>query len=188
MSDNGECHIPDEDHNVTTHCCESLEFCSVEQLLLFNCSTKKMPAKLNEDVLRPALIAYFRVGRLYSKIVTPDKVMQLQYLKQSLDAYQVCSRVVLGVTECAAVGRQAGWLAGMVAGRQVGWQSGWQGGRQAGRQPGFQAGWQSGCQAGRQAGRLCGREVGRLGVRPAGWLAGWQAGSVAARLACRLAG
>jgi hypothetical protein len=55
-----------------------------------------MPARLNEDVLRPALIAYFRVGRLYSKIVTPDKVVQLRYLEQSLDAYQVCSSVVLG--------------------------------------------------------------------------------------------
>jgi hypothetical protein len=58
---------------------------------LFNCSTKKVPTRLNEDVLRPALVAYFRVGRLYSKIVTPDKVTQLEHLKQSLDAYQVCS-------------------------------------------------------------------------------------------------
>ncbi|PNF37182.1 KIF1-binding protein [Cryptotermes secundus] len=55
---------------------------------LRDASTKKMPARLNEDVLRPALIAYFRVGRLYSKIVTPDKVVQLQYLGKSLDAYQ----------------------------------------------------------------------------------------------------
>jgi hypothetical protein len=76
----------------------------VEHLVLLNCSTKRMPSRLNEDVLRPALIAYFRVGRLYSKIVTPDKVVQLQYLEQSLAAYQVCRSIVLGVTEHAAVG------------------------------------------------------------------------------------
>jgi hypothetical protein len=63
-----------------------------------------MPTRLNEDVLRPALIAYFRVGRLYSKIVTPDKAVQLQYLKQSLDAYQVCDSTIPGLTEHAAVG------------------------------------------------------------------------------------
>jgi hypothetical protein len=63
-----------------------------------------VPTRLNEDVLRPALLAYFRVGRLYSKIVAPDKVMQLQHLKQSLDAYQVCRSNALGLEEHAAIG------------------------------------------------------------------------------------
>jgi hypothetical protein len=48
-----------------------------------------MPAKFSEDIIRPLLIAYFRVGRLYSKIITPDKAVQLEHLKHSLDAYKV---------------------------------------------------------------------------------------------------
>ncbi|KAJ4426195.1 hypothetical protein ANN_27004 [Periplaneta americana] len=51
-------------------------------------STNSMPNKLSEDLIRPVLIAYFRVGRLYSKIVTPDKAVQLQHLSQSLDSYK----------------------------------------------------------------------------------------------------
>lgn len=51
-------------------------------------STKKMPTKFSEDLIRPVLIAYFRVGRIYSKIVTPDKAKQLEHLKQSLDSYK----------------------------------------------------------------------------------------------------
>jgi hypothetical protein len=49
-----------------------------------------MPKRFNEDMIRPVLIAYFRVGRLYSKIVKPDKAVQLEHLKQSLNAYKVC--------------------------------------------------------------------------------------------------
>jgi hypothetical protein len=62
---------------------------------LCNFSTNKMPARFNEDMIRPALIAYFRMGRLYSKIVTPDKAVQLEHLKQSLNAYTVCSSTIL---------------------------------------------------------------------------------------------
>lgn len=54
-----------------------------------------MPTIFNEDVIRPALIAYFRIGRLYSKIVMPDKAAQLENLKQSLNAYKVCSSLFI---------------------------------------------------------------------------------------------
>jgi hypothetical protein len=60
-----------------------------------NFSTKKMPTKFCEDLIRPVLMAYFRVGRLYSKIVTPDKAKQLEHLKQSLDSYKVRSNTIL---------------------------------------------------------------------------------------------
>lgn len=51
-------------------------------------STGKMPARLSEDLIRPTLIAYFRVGRLYSKIVTPDKAVHLQNVKETYEAYK----------------------------------------------------------------------------------------------------
>ncbi|PSN57546.1 KIF1-binding protein [Blattella germanica] len=51
-------------------------------------STGSMPTRLTEDLIRPTLIAYFRVGRLYSKIVTPDKATQLEHIRQSYEAYK----------------------------------------------------------------------------------------------------
>ena len=62
-----------------------------------------MPTKFSEDLIRPVLIAYFRVGRIYSKIVTPDKAKQLEHLKQSLDSYKVCSNTILSLLACAAI-------------------------------------------------------------------------------------
>lgn len=39
------------------------------------------------EMVRPALCTYFQLGRLYSKIITPDKNMQLVNVKKSCDSY-----------------------------------------------------------------------------------------------------
>ncbi|XP_067009933.1 KIF-binding protein [Anabrus simplex] len=51
-------------------------------------STKEMPEELSEELVRPTLIACFHVGRLYGKIIVPDKKGQLENLRHSLEAYQ----------------------------------------------------------------------------------------------------
>lgn len=43
---------------------------------------------LSEELIRPVLVAYFHIGRLYGKIVTPDKRQQLFNAEKSLEAYQ----------------------------------------------------------------------------------------------------
>lgn len=40
-----------------------------------------------EEMLRPALCAYFHLGRLYNKFITLDKSVQLENIKKSLEAY-----------------------------------------------------------------------------------------------------
>lgn len=41
----------------------------------------------SEEMVRPALCAYFHLGRLYNKFITPDKSIQLENIKKSLEAY-----------------------------------------------------------------------------------------------------
>ncbi|XP_058808356.1 KIF-binding protein [Phymastichus coffea] len=43
--------------------------------------------KFTDDLVRPTLCAYFHLGRLYNKFITPDKKLQVDNLKKSLDAY-----------------------------------------------------------------------------------------------------
>ena len=43
--------------------------------------------KFPDETVRPALCAYFHLGRLYNKFITPDKKVQLHNVKKSLDAY-----------------------------------------------------------------------------------------------------
>lgn len=43
--------------------------------------------KFSDEMVRPALYSYFHLGRLYNKFLTPDKQLQLDYAKKSLDAY-----------------------------------------------------------------------------------------------------
>ena len=45
--------------------------------------TKTFP----DEMVRPALCTYFHLGRLYNKIITPDKNIQLENVKKSFDAY-----------------------------------------------------------------------------------------------------
>ncbi|KAK9297234.1 hypothetical protein QLX08_008969 [Tetragonisca angustula] len=41
-----------------------------------------------DEVMQPALFSYFHLGRLYNKIITPDKAIQLQNTQQSINAYK----------------------------------------------------------------------------------------------------
>ncbi|XP_011303822.1 KIF1-binding protein homolog [Fopius arisanus] len=47
-------------------------------------SVKEFP----KELVKPALIAYFHIGTFYNKIVTPDKLVQLNNLKASVEAYK----------------------------------------------------------------------------------------------------
>ncbi|XP_022081871.1 KIF1-binding protein homolog [Acanthaster planci] len=49
---------------------------------------KKMPSTLEDDVMRPALVAYFCKARLYSKIVTPNPEQRIENLTTSLQNYK----------------------------------------------------------------------------------------------------
>lgn len=49
---------------------------------------KKFPDKLEEDVLRPAIVAKFRIARLYSRIITADSNKQIENISQSLEYYR----------------------------------------------------------------------------------------------------
>ncbi|XP_027030862.1 KIF-binding protein [Tachysurus fulvidraco] len=47
----------------------------------------KFPEKLEDDVLRPALVAKFRIARLQSKIISGNLATQLENLSLSLESY-----------------------------------------------------------------------------------------------------
>ncbi|XP_060728863.1 KIF-binding protein [Tachysurus vachellii] len=47
----------------------------------------KFPEKLEDDVLRPALVAKFRIARLQSKIISGNQATQLENLSLSLESY-----------------------------------------------------------------------------------------------------
>lgn len=48
----------------------------------------KFPERLEEDVLRPALVARFRVARLHSQMICPVPSAQLDNLNKSLENYK----------------------------------------------------------------------------------------------------
>ncbi|XP_069609507.1 KIF-binding protein isoform X1 [Ranitomeya imitator] len=48
---------------------------------------KKFPEKLEDDVLRPALVAKFHIARLYGKLITADVKKQLENMQISLNYY-----------------------------------------------------------------------------------------------------
>ncbi|KAM3913302.1 KIF-binding protein [Leptodactylus fuscus] len=48
---------------------------------------KKFPEKLEDDVLRPALVAKFHIARLYGKLITTDAKKQLENMQKSLNYY-----------------------------------------------------------------------------------------------------
>lgn len=54
---------------------------------LRNPSDKKFPEKLQEDVLRPALVAKFHIARLYGKLISSDLKKQLENMQTSLNYY-----------------------------------------------------------------------------------------------------
>ncbi|KAI5617449.1 KIF1-binding protein-like, partial [Silurus asotus] len=47
----------------------------------------KFPEKLEDDILRPALVAKFRIARLQSKIISGNQASQLENLSLSLESY-----------------------------------------------------------------------------------------------------
>lgn len=47
----------------------------------------KFPEKLEDDLLRPALVAKFRIARLQSKIISGNLATQLENLRLSLESY-----------------------------------------------------------------------------------------------------
>ncbi|XP_067858750.1 KIF-binding protein [Heptranchias perlo] len=51
-------------------------------------SEKKFPERLDADVVRPALVAKFRIGWLYSKVITSELKTQLENMQQSVDCYR----------------------------------------------------------------------------------------------------
>ena len=48
----------------------------------------KLPEHLEEEVLRPALVARFRVARLYSKLICSLPSAQLDNLNKALENYK----------------------------------------------------------------------------------------------------
>ncbi|KAM4608041.1 KIF-binding protein [Discoglossus pictus] len=48
---------------------------------------KKFPEKLDEDVVRPAMVAKFHIARLFGKLITTDAKKQLENMQLSLNHY-----------------------------------------------------------------------------------------------------
>lgn len=48
----------------------------------------KFPERLEEEVLRPALVARFRVARLHSRLISTSPTVQLDNLNKSLENYK----------------------------------------------------------------------------------------------------
>nr|A8WE67.1 RecName: Full=KIF-binding protein; AltName: Full=KIF1-binding protein [Danio rerio]ABW89743.1 kif1-binding protein [Danio rerio] len=69
------------------HLCSS----SMKYYQMFLDSTRspegKFPEKLEDDLLRPALVAKFRVARLHSKLISSNLATQMENLSLSLESY-----------------------------------------------------------------------------------------------------
>nr|XP_033798839.1 KIF-binding protein [Geotrypetes seraphini] len=69
----------------------TLAQCSIKYYEIFLDSLKdmekKFPEKLEEDVLRPAMVAKFHIARLYGKLITSDGKKQLENMQMSLEYY-----------------------------------------------------------------------------------------------------
>ncbi|OAD62954.1 KIF1-binding protein like protein [Eufriesea mexicana] len=46
------------------------------------------PEQFSNELVQPALFSYFHLGRLYNKIITPDKTIQLENMQNSYNAYK----------------------------------------------------------------------------------------------------
>lgn len=51
-------------------------------------AAKAMSATLTDDIVRPVLVAYFSIGRLYSKLISADPRQQLQNWKECEEWYR----------------------------------------------------------------------------------------------------
>jgi hypothetical protein len=52
-------------------------------------STEKLPEEIQEELVRPVLLAFFYLGKLHREVIVPDKETQLKNLNSSIDAYKV---------------------------------------------------------------------------------------------------
>lgn len=50
-----------------------------------------LPTELEESDIRPALVAYFCMGNLYSKFICPDTELKIQNVRKSLECFQFIS-------------------------------------------------------------------------------------------------
>ncbi|RZF39552.1 hypothetical protein LSTR_LSTR001073 [Laodelphax striatellus] len=57
--------------------------------LLNDVKTKKPPAEFSSDLVRPALLSYFYLGHLHSKLVIYNKELQLENRKKSYEYYKM---------------------------------------------------------------------------------------------------
>nr|XP_020508440.1 KIF1-binding protein [Labrus bergylta] len=62
----------------------------------------KYPEHLEEEVLRPALVARFRVARLYSRLISSEPSVQLENLNKSLENYKYVVQYCEGHPEAVA--------------------------------------------------------------------------------------
>lgn len=51
--------------------------------------TKELPKEMPSDEFEPIMFAYFQIARLYYKIITPDRAMQLDNTRLSLQYYEL---------------------------------------------------------------------------------------------------
>lgn len=90
-------------------CLEYLHLCQCNTLLfryfqMFLDSLRspegKFPEHLEDDVLRPALVARFRVGRLQSRLISSSLSVQMENLSKSLEDYKYANRFYLCCLYC----------------------------------------------------------------------------------------
>ncbi|XP_038058276.1 KIF-binding protein-like [Patiria miniata] len=79
----------------TTHVCNKINLLINQSLDYFQQfldslrdAEQKMPSTLEEEVMRPALVAYFCKARLHSKIITPNPEQRIENLSTSLRNYK----------------------------------------------------------------------------------------------------
>lgn len=51
--------------------------------------TQKLPDKIQAELVRPVLLAFFYLGKLYREIISPSKEIQMGNLNSSIESYQV---------------------------------------------------------------------------------------------------
>lgn len=89
--------MQDDPERPTPHALKKINYLTMKAInaynsfldLLKDVRTKEMPKEFSADLEHPALIAYFYLGRLYSKLISPDKAIQLENTKKSYEYYKM---------------------------------------------------------------------------------------------------
>ncbi|XP_075225325.1 KIF-binding protein [Lycorma delicatula] len=89
--------MQDNPERPTAHALKKINFLASKAInaynsfldLLKDIKTKEFPKEFSADLEHAALISYFYLGRLYSKLVSPDKAVQLQNTKKSYEHYKM---------------------------------------------------------------------------------------------------